>query len=80
MTNTTASVIQVLVGATLIITAMSVNAAPLGGLALLPLIGAIPVFFGLFGVQSPACKLITKAVSLAQSQAVRVLPKAKQVA
>ena len=80
MTNTTASIIQVLVGATLILTAMSVNAAPLGGLALLPLIGAIPVFFGLFGVQSPACKLITKAVSAAQNQAAKVLPKAKQVA
>lgn len=80
MTNKTASIFQVLVGSALIITAMSVSAAPLGGLALLPLIGAIPVFFGIFGVQSPACKLVTKAASAVQNQATKVLPKAKQVA
>ena len=80
MTNTTASIVQIAIGSALIITAMSVNAAPLGGLALLPLIGTIPVFFGIFGVQSPACKLIDKAVSAAHKQADKVLPKAKKVA
>ena len=80
MTNTTTSIVQVLIGATLIVTGMSVNAAPLGGLALLPLIGAIPVFFGIFGVQSPACKLINKAVTAMKRQAEKVIPENKQTA
>jgi len=80
MTNTTTSTVQVIVGATLILAGMSVNAAPLGGLALLPLIGTIPVFFGIFGVQSPVCKVINKAVTAVQRQAERVIPENKQTA
>ena len=80
MTNTTTSIVQVAVGATLILTAMSVNVAPLGALALLPLIGIIPIFLGLFGVQSPACKLINKAASAVKRQAEKVIPENKQAA
>lgn len=62
MSNKVTNVFQVLVGAVLIGTGMTVNATPLGGFALLPLIGIVPVLFGLYGVQSPVCKLVTKAV------------------
>ena len=80
MTNTTTSIMQVVIGTTLIVTGMSINAAPLGGLALLPLIGAIPVFFGIFGVQSPMCRLINKAITAVQHQAEKVIPANKQAA
>jgi len=80
MTNTTTSTVQVLIGAALIVTGMSVTAAPLGGLALLPLIGTIPVFFGIFGVQSPACRLINKAVTAVQRHAGKAVPQNRQTA
>jgi len=80
MANTTTSIVQVIVGATLILTGMSVNATPLGGLALLPLIGTIPLFFGIFGVQSPVCKLISKAVTAVQRQADKIIPENQQIA
>ena len=63
MNNKVSSIFQVLVGSILIIIGMTVNATPLGGFALLPLIGIVPVLFGLYGVQSPMCKLVTKAVN-----------------
>ena len=68
MTNSVTNVAQVAVGSGLILFAMLSNAAPLGGLALLPLIGIVPIIFGLYGVQSPVCRLVTKAVNAARKQ------------
>ena len=73
MNNKVASVFQVLVGSTLILIGMTVNAALLGGLAVLPLIGIVPILFGLYGVQSPMCKLVTKSVNALRKQAERTV-------
>lgn len=63
MDNKVASIFQVLVGSTFILIAMLVDVAPLGGLAILPLIGIVPILFGLYGVQSPLCKIVTRSVN-----------------
>ena len=73
MTNKFTSVFQVLVGSTLIGIAMTVNVTPLGGFAILPLIGIVPILFGLYGVQSPMCKLVNKAVGIARKNSADTL-------
>lgn len=74
------SVFQVFVGSVLILIGMTVNATPLGGYALLPLIGIVPVLFGLYGVESPMCRLVTKAVNSVRKQNADVLEGKKQPA
>lgn len=73
MTNNVTNVVQVVVGSGLILFAMLSNATPLGGLALLPLIGIVPIILGLYGVQSPVCRLVTKAVNAARKQTENVV-------
>ena len=73
MTNNVTNVAQVAVGSALILFAMLSSATPLGGLAVLPLIGIVPVIFGLYGVQSPVCRLVTKAVNAARKQSENVV-------
>lgn len=73
MTNNVTNIVQVAVGSALILFAMLSNAAPLGGLAVLPLIGIVPIIFGLYGIQSPVCRLVTKAVSAVRKQADNVV-------
>ncbi|WP_455223329.1 hypothetical protein [Kaarinaea lacus] len=58
---------NVIVGSGLIITTMLASAAPLGILAILPLIGAALVLVGVNG-ESPISGLATKAASAAKSK------------
>ena len=58
---------NVIVGSGLIITTMLASAAPLGVLAVLPLIGAALVLVGVYG-ESPVSGLATKAASAAKSK------------
>ena len=74
MTNKLTSAVQVIIGSILIGITMSVSAAPLGGYAVLPLIAIVPILFGLYGVQSPVCKLVTGAVSRVKKASDRSLP------
>jgi hypothetical protein len=74
------SVFQVLVGSVLIGIGMTVSATPLGGYAVLPLIGIVPILFGLYGVQSPMCRLVTKAVNSVRKQNAAVLGSKRQPA
>lgn len=78
--NKVTSIIQVLVGSVLIGIGMTVNATPLGGFAVLPLIGIVPMLFGLYGVQSPMCRLVTKAVNSVRKQNVAALEARKHPA
>ena len=80
MMNKLTSVFQVLVGSVLIGIGMTVNATPLGGYAVLPLIGVVPILFGLYGVQSPMCRLVTKAVTSMRKKNSEVLESKKQPA
>ena len=58
---------NVVVGSGLIVATMVASAAPLGGLAVLPLIGATLVLVGVYG-ESPISGLATKAASAAKSR------------
>ena len=72
-----ANIAEVLVGSVLIGITMTTSATPLGGLAVLPLIGIVPILFGIYGVQTPILKPISKAYHYVREHAVHAIVKIK---
>ena len=64
MNSTVNRISNVVVGSGLIIATMAASAAPLGALAVLPLIGAALVLVGLTG-ESPVSRIASQASNLA---------------
>lgn len=71
------SIAEVVVGSTLIGITMTTSAAPLGGLAVLPLIGIVPILFGIYGVDTPVCTAVSKAYHRAHDRVVATIEKIK---
>lgn len=71
------NVVEVLVGATLIGITMTTSATPLGGFAVLPLIGIVPILFGIYGVQTPVLKSVSRAYHYVREQAAHAIEKIK---
>lgn len=71
------NIAEVLIGSALIGFTMTTSVTPLGGLAVLPLIGIIPIIFGIYGVQTPLLKPISKAYHYVRDHAVHVVEKIK---
>lgn len=77
MSNRVANIAEVLVGSTLIGITMTTSAAPLGGLAVLPLVGIVPIIFGIYGVQTPLVAPVRKAYHYVRNHAVDAIEKIK---
>lgn len=77
MKHTATNIVEVLIGSTLIGITMTASATPLGGLAVLPLIGIVPILFGLFGVHFPSRKLVARTFSHLREQTVHTIEKLK---
>lgn len=77
MSNRATNIAEVLIGSALIGITMTTSAAPLGGLAVLPLIGIVPIIFGIYGVQTPLVKPLSRAYHYAHDQAVHAIDKIK---
>ena len=72
-----ANIVEVLIGSALIGITMTSSATPLGGLAVLPLIGIVPILFGIYGVQTPILKPVSKAYHYVREHAVHTVEKIK---
>ena len=72
-----ANIVEVLIGSALIGITMTSSATPLGGLAVLPLIGIVPILFGIYGVQTPILKPVSKAYHYVREHAVHAVEKIK---
>ena len=77
MSNRAANIAEVLIGSTLIGITMTTSAAPLGGLAVLPLIGIVPIIFGIYGVQISLVKPLNRAYHHVRDHAVHTVEKIK---
>ena len=77
MSNRVANIAEVLIGSTLIGITMTTSAAPLGGLAVLPLIGIVPIIFGIYGVQISLVKPLNRAYHYVWDNAVHAVEKIK---
>lgn len=71
------NIVEVLVGAALIGITMTTSATPLGGFAVLPLIGIVPILFGIYGVQTPILKTVSKGYHYVREHAVHAIEKIK---
>lgn len=79
MTHLATRVFQILLGSTLIATSLFAGSGALGAMAVLPLIGIVPILFGLYGVQTPACKLVNKTVEAVHKHGKSLVPETKSV-
>lgn len=77
MSISATNIAEVLVGSALIGITMTTSTAPLGGLAVLPLIGIVPILFGIYGVQTPILKPIGKAYHYAREHVAHAIETVK---
>ena len=77
MTTRATNIVEVLIGSALIGITMTTSTAPLGALAVLPLIGIVPILFGIYGVQTPVLKLASNAYHYVRDHAVHAIEKIK---
>jgi hypothetical protein len=77
MKHTATNIVEIAIGTTLILITMTTSATPLGGLAVLPLIGIVPILFGLFGVHFPSRKLVARTFSHLREQTVHAVERIK---
>lgn len=77
MSSRVTNIVEVLIGSALIGITMTTSTAPLGGLAVLPLIGIVPIIFGIYGIQTPLLKPLNRAYHYVGEQAVHAIDKIK---
>ena len=77
MSTRATNIAEVLIGSALIGITMTSSATPLGGLAVLPLIGIVPILFGIYGVQTPILKPVSRAYHYVREQVVHAAEKIK---
>ena len=77
MSNKATNIADVLIGSALIGFTMTTSVTPLGGLAVLPLIGIVPIIFGIYGVQTPLVKPLSRAYHYVHEHAVHAIEKVK---